>query len=77
MKLEPGMAPLTTLRSVDLICTLWQQYTNIALLPLASSSVTVRREMVIYNNQTIGRIESSVNTVLLKIMDGEFLLSYR
>ncbi|EJD53474.1 exocyst complex component Sec10 [Auricularia subglabra TFB-10046 SS5] len=68
-KLEPSLAPLMTLRSVDLICTLWQQYTNIALLPLASSSVTVRREMVIYNNQTIGRIESSVNNVTVKVVD--------
>lgn len=68
-KAEPNLQPLTVLRGVDLISHLWQQYVNVALLPLASTSVTVRREMVVFNNQTISRIEGAVNQVLQRLMD--------
>lgn len=68
-KLEPSLQPLEVLRSVDLICHLWQQYTNMALFPLASSSVTVRREMSIFNNQTVSRIEGAANTLMQRIAD--------
>ena len=70
LKTEPSLQPLTIVKSIDLICHLWQQYVNVALLPLASSSVTVRREMVVFNNQTINRIETSTNTVLQRTADG-------
>ena len=69
-KTEPSLQPLTIVKSIDLICHLWQQYINIALLPLASSSVTIRREMVVFNNQTINRIETSTNNLLQRIADG-------
>ncbi|KAH6915055.1 exocyst complex component protein [Coprinopsis sp. MPI-PUGE-AT-0042] len=69
-KNEPSPYPLTIIRQVDLICHLWQQYFNVALLPLASSSVTARREMVVYNTQTINRIESATNRLLQKVTDG-------
>lgn len=69
-KTEPSLQPLTIVKSIDLICHLWQQYVNIALLPLASSSVTIRREMVVFNNQTINRIETSTNNLLQRIADG-------
>lgn len=52
-----------------MICHLWQQYVNIALMPLANSSVTVRREMLIFNNQIISRIEGMTNTFLQKMTD--------
>jgi len=70
IKLEPSLAPLATLKTVDLICTLWQQYINIVLLPLATSNVTVRREMDTFNNQVIHRIELAVNSVVVRITDG-------
>lgn len=54
---------------MDLICHLWQQYINTALLPLASSSVTVRREMVVFNNQTVSRIEGGANNVMQRVTD--------
>ncbi|QRV72577.1 exocyst complex component Sec10 [Ceratobasidium sp. AG-Ba] len=68
-KLEPELSGLGIIRSADLICHLWQQYTNIALLPLASSSVTMRREMSIFNSQTISRVEGAANTLMQKIID--------
>ncbi|KAI0722256.1 exocyst complex protein [Cerioporus squamosus] len=68
-KTEPSMQPLTVLREVDLICHLWQRYVTMALLPLASSSVTVRREMVVFNNQAVSRIEGGANHVTQKLTD--------
>lgn len=44
-----------------------------ALLPLASSSVTVRREMVVYNNQTVSRIEGAANSIMQRTTDGPSL----
>lgn len=69
-KTEPSLQPLATVKSIDLICHLWQQYVNVALLPLASSSVTIRREMVVFNNQTINRLENGANSLLQRITDG-------
>ncbi|KAG8747424.1 Exocyst complex component 5 [Ceratobasidium sp. 414] len=68
-KAEPELAGLAIIKSADLICHLWQQYTNIALLPLASSSVTMRREMSIFNNHMISRVEGAANTLMQKIID--------
>ncbi|KAI9001347.1 exocyst complex protein [Trametes punicea] len=68
-KSEPSMQPLAVLREVDLICHLWQRYVTMALLPLASSSVTVRREMVVFNNQTVSRIEGAANQAMQKLTD--------
>lgn len=70
VKTEPNLQPLTIVKSINLICHLWQQYVNIALLPLASSSVTIRREMVVFNNQTINRLETGANNLLQRITDG-------
>ena len=64
------MQPLTVLREVNLILHLWQRYVTMALLPLASSSVTVRREMVIFNNQAVSRVEGAANQVTQKLTDG-------
>lgn len=70
-KSEPALHILSVVKAVDLICHLWQQYINIALLPLASSSVTTRREIVQFNTQTINRIESATNNVLQRMADCE------
>lgn len=68
-KSQPSLQPLQVLRSVDLICHLWQQYVTDAIFPLASASVTVRRDMVVFNNQTVSRIEGAANTFLQKMID--------
>ncbi|KAG6854906.1 hypothetical protein C0991_012096 [Blastosporella zonata] len=68
-KVEPTLQPLSVIRSVDLICHLWQQYVNTALLPLASSSVTIRREMGVFNNQSVSRLEGGANHLLQRITD--------
>lgn len=68
-KTEPSLQPLAIIRCVDLICHLWQQYVNTALLPLASSSVTIRREMVVFNNQSVSRLEGAANQLLQRVTD--------
>ncbi|KAK0468124.1 exocyst complex protein [Desarmillaria tabescens] len=68
-KTEPSLQLLSTLRFADLICHLWQQYVNTALLPLASSSVTTRREMVVFNNQAVSRLEGGANQLTQRLTD--------
>ncbi|KAH9927166.1 exocyst complex component Sec10 [Epithele typhae] len=70
-KSEPSMQPLTVLREVNLISHLWQRYVTMALLPLASSSVTIRREMMVFNNQAVSRIEGATNQAMQKLTDGK------
>ncbi|KZS97887.1 exocyst complex component Sec10 [Sistotremastrum niveocremeum HHB9708] len=67
------LSSLAVIKQIDIICHLWQQYLSIALLPLANSTMTVRREMVIFNNQTLSRIEGAVNSLLQKIVDAVVL----
>lgn len=71
-KTQPSLQPLQVLRSVDLICHLWQQYVTDAIFPLASTSVTVRRDMVVFNNQTVSRIEGAANGFLQRMIDCGF-----
>jgi hypothetical protein len=66
---EPDYAALAIVRQVEMICYLWQQYVSIALLPLASSSIIVRREMSVFNSQMINRIEALTNIILQKVSD--------
>ena len=73
-KAEPSLQSLDLLNEADLICHLWQQYVNMAILPLASSSVTIRREMTVFNNQTVSRIEGAANHIIQKLADCESLL---
>lgn len=65
---------MSTLHSADLICHLWQQYVNVALFPLGSSSVAVRREMTVLNSQTMSRIEGAANQVVQRVIDGKLLV---
>lgn len=48
-----------------------------ALFPLAASSVTTRREMTIFNNQTVSRIEGASNTLIQRMTDGKYFYSFR
>ncbi|EJU06294.1 exocyst complex protein [Dacryopinax primogenitus] len=68
-KLEPELTPLHVVKTIDFVCHLWQQYVNTAILPLAGSSVTVRREMVVYNNSVMNRVETSMDTLVQKAID--------
>jgi hypothetical protein len=69
-KSEPHLQYLNILRLVDLVCHLWQQYVNTALLPLATPSLTVRREMVVFNNHTVSRVEGAANSLVQRVADG-------
>lgn len=70
----PDITPLSVIRQVDMVMHLWQHYVNTALLPLASPSVTVRREMAIFNNHNMIRMEGKINTLVSKTTDSESAL---
>ena len=59
------------MNSVDIIYQLWQRYMNIAIFPLAASSVTIRREMSVFFNQTMSRIEGALNNLLQRLTDSK------
>lgn len=74
-KSEPDLSPIYVIRLADMIMHLWQRYINTALVPLAGSSVTVRREMSIFNNHVVVRIEGKVNQIVQRTTDGSSFLS--
>ncbi|GAA5914353.1 hypothetical protein JCM5296_001632 [Sporobolomyces johnsonii] len=68
-KSEPPFAPIAVIRTADMIMHLWQRYISTALVPLAGTSVTVRREMAIFNNHVSVRIEGKVNQIVQRTTD--------
>ncbi|KAK4704080.1 exocyst complex component 5, partial [Phenoliferia sp. Uapishka_3] len=68
-KSEPDLGPIKVIRLADMIMHLWQRYVSTALVPLAGSSVTVRREMSIFNNHVVVRIEGKVNGIVQRTTD--------
>lgn len=72
-KNEPDLTPLLVIRQADMIMHLWQKYISTALVPLAGTSVTVRREIGIFNNHVRVRIEGKVNSIVQRALDGELL----
>ena len=70
-KVEPELTNIAVLRPADLICHLWQRYASTALLPLSNSSTAIRREMGVFNNHNVVRMEGKVNSVVQRALDGE------
>ncbi|GAA5826265.1 hypothetical protein JCM11251_007230 [Rhodosporidiobolus azoricus] len=68
-KAEPDLSPISVIRTADMIMHLWQRYISTALVPLAGTSVTVRREMGIFNNHVSVRIEGKVNAIVQRTTD--------
>ncbi|KAK4056327.1 Exocyst complex component 5 [Microbotryomycetes sp. JL221] len=68
-KTEPDLAPFRVIKHANVIMHLWQRYIATALVPLAGTSVTVRREMGIFNNHVSVRIEGKVNGIAQKTTD--------
>lgn len=60
---------LSVVRSVEQVVSLWQHYVNTALVPLASTSVTLRREMVIFNNHNLLRVEGKCDALMHRVAD--------
>ncbi|BGP37125.1 Exocyst complex component 5 [Rhodotorula kratochvilovae] len=68
-KSEPDLRPIGVIRLADMTMHLWQRYISTALVPLAGTSVTVRREMGIFNNHVSVRIEGKVNAIVQRTTD--------
>lgn len=65
----PDLTSLRIMRQVDHITTLWQHYVAVAILPLTASSVTLRREMAIFNNHNLLRVEGRCDALVQRIVD--------
>lgn len=72
-KTQPPIDCLKVIREVDLAVQLWQRYVSTAVLPLAGSSLAIRREMSAYNAGSMTRIENRINELEQRTTDGEFL----
>ena len=67
----PSFAAFEVLHQVELITTLWQHYVVTTILPLAGSSMTLRREIIIFNNHNMLRIEGKCEALLQKVTDSK------
>lgn len=65
----PGLHVLKLLQLVEQLMELWQHYVQTAVMPLAASSVTVRRETTTYNNHNLLRVEGKCEALLQKFID--------
>ncbi|KAE8385247.1 exocyst complex component Sec10-like protein [Aspergillus alliaceus] len=68
-KMEPDLSYLPAVRNAIGIANLMVMCINTLLIPLATASITVRREMEKKTNLTTMRIEEKVNTIEQKVID--------
>ncbi|KAJ5689802.1 hypothetical protein N7462_004194 [Penicillium macrosclerotiorum] len=68
-KTEPDFGYLPSVRTTISITTLMVMCVNAVLLPLATSSITTRRDMEKRTSQTTSRIEDKINTIQQKTID--------
>jgi hypothetical protein len=60
---EPDFLYLQNIKVAVAIIHLLSAYINTALIPLASSSLTIRREMTNYSTTNISALEKKVNAI--------------
>jgi len=68
-KNEPDLSYFGEIKPATVIMTLMFGFINTALIPLASASLTVRREMMILNNASVGVLEGKIDRVVQKTLD--------
>ncbi|KAJ5131685.1 hypothetical protein N7448_005843 [Penicillium atrosanguineum] len=68
-KTEPDFSYLLSVRTTISITTLMVMCVNAVLLPLATGSITTRRDMEKRTSQTTSRIEEKINTIEQKTID--------
>ena len=68
-KREPDLTYLGNLRSAIAIMHLMQSCVSTLLIPLASTSLTTRREMEKATRQAIARMEDTINSILQSTID--------
>ncbi|BFZ62159.1 Exocyst complex component 5 [Saitoella coloradoensis] len=66
---EPRLQYLQTIRIATSILQLLRSYIDTALIPLAASSLTLRREMANYTNNNIALLENKINNLVQKTID--------
>lgn len=74
-KSQPPIDCLKVIREVDLAVQLWQRYVSTAMLPLAGTSLAIRREMSAYNAGSMSRIENRINELEQRTTDSTLTCS--
>jgi hypothetical protein len=70
----PDLSLIKIVRQVELTTTLWQHYVSVALIPLTGGSVTLRREVAIFNNHNLLRVEGKCDALVQRLVDN--MVSY-
>ncbi|KAF8475948.1 exocyst complex component Sec10-like protein [Kalaharituber pfeilii] len=68
-KSEPDLSYFHEIKPATTIMHLMFSFINTALIPLASASLTVRREMTILTNSSIAGLEAKINAIIQKTLD--------
>jgi len=74
---EPDFAYLQNIKAAVAIMHLVSTYINTALIPLASSSLTIRREMINYCVTNISLLEKKVNSIFQVTHESNTAISQR
>jgi exocyst complex component 5 len=74
-KVEPDYSYLQSIKVAVSIIHLLNAYINTALIPLASSSLTIRRDMTNYCSTNISALEKKVNSIFQTVFESTFFVS--
>ncbi|KAF3933873.1 hypothetical protein ABW19_dt0202788 [Dactylella cylindrospora] len=66
---EPDLSYFSELKAVNIILTLMHKTIHTALIPLAQSSLTIRREMSMVSTRFFGKVEERINLIIQKTVD--------
>lgn len=74
-KMELDVGILGQIKQIDLALHLWQTYYSTALVPLISPEPLLRKEALQGNANTVTRVESKINSLIHRVLDGKFLFN--
>jgi hypothetical protein len=72
-KTEPDLSHMLEIKPATKIMHLMFSFINTALIPLSQTSLTTRREMVKLSNTTLASLETKINNIIQKTVNGRFL----
>lgn len=66
---EPDLNLLSVVHNADVVMSFLKRYVSTALLPLAGSAVTLRREMTLFTTHIFNKTEHKLNQISTKVLD--------
>jgi hypothetical protein len=71
-KKEPDLSHMLEIKPATKIMHLMFSFINTALIPLSQTSLTTRREMVKLSNTILASLETKINNIIQKTVNGRF-----